>query len=65
MEYVAIIYNFNVDILPEAHKIAVSKNIAIRSHNVIYRFLEDIKNELNSRLPLKEVEEVTGKIKFL
>ena len=58
----AVIYNFNVDVLPEAAEEASKKNISIRPFNIIYRFLEDVKTELNSRVPPKEEEEVTGEL---
>lgn len=38
-----------------------SKNeISIRPHNVIYKLVDDIKKELNNRLPHIEAEEVIG-----
>lgn len=55
-----MIYNFNVGVLTEAAQIAAEKNISIRPFNIIYRLLEDVKAELNSRVPPKDEEEVIG-----
>ena len=58
-----MIYNFNVDVFPDAAGKASKKKISIRPFNVIYRFLEDVKAELNSRVPPSKVEEeVTGEL---
>ncbi|XP_065220188.1 translation initiation factor IF-2, mitochondrial [Planococcus citri] len=56
----AIVYSFNVGVLPDAQELANRSGIAIKHQNVIYHFLEDVKTEINSRLPPKEMEEVTG-----
>ncbi|XP_056641072.1 translation initiation factor IF-2, mitochondrial isoform X1 [Diorhabda sublineata] len=58
-----VIYAFNVD-LPLNLKARASK-VPIKHHNVIYKLIEDIKEELNSRLPLKEQEEILGEATVL
>lgn len=62
--HTAVVYNFNVNVLPDASQLAEEKNISIRPQNIIYRFLDDVRKEINSRLPEKEMEEVTGNEKM-
>lgn len=38
------------------------KDITIRSCNVIYKLIDDIKNEINMKLPFEDREEIIGKI---
>lgn len=65
LSVLALVYNFNVDVLPDAQNYANTNNVTIKHQNIIYRFLEDIKNEINLRLPPKEVEEIIGTTFFL
>ncbi|KAL1122340.1 hypothetical protein AAG570_003745 [Ranatra chinensis] len=50
----ALIFTFNTGILPEA------KTVRIKTHNVIYKLVDDLKSEISSLLPMREVEEVVG-----
>lgn len=52
-----VIYAFNVE-FPKSLRAKV--NVPVKEHNIIYKLVEDIKEELNKRLPPKEVEEVLG-----
>nr|CAD7574581.1 unnamed protein product [Timema californicum] len=54
----AIIYTFNVKIPDKLEALAKSKQVVIKQHNIIYRLVDDLKTEINSRLPLKPVEEI-------
>lgn len=56
----AIIYAFSVDSPPKA-----PKDVSIRSYDIIYRLIDDLKEELSSKLPPKEVEEVLGEATVL
>lgn len=38
-----------------------SENIKVHYHNVIYRLIDDLKMEINNKLPLITVEEEIGK----
>jgi translation initiation factor IF-2 len=57
----AIIYCFNVQVPVKVGELAKSCKISIRLHNVIYKLVDDLKKEISSQLPLKEVEELLGK----
>lgn len=57
-----VIYAFNVE-CPKS--VAEKTNVPIKQHNIIYKLVEDIKDELNKRIPLKEVEEVLGEATVL
>lgn len=50
-------------------QLAAKKGIKIKLHNIIYKFIEDLKDELNSRLPPSVVENTIGEsswtVKFL
>ncbi|KAL2712719.1 hypothetical protein V1478_017674 [Vespula squamosa] len=54
----AVIYQFNVNISSKIQKLAKIKDITIRSCNVIYKLIDDIKNEINMKLPFEDREEI-------
>ncbi|KFD57357.1 hypothetical protein M513_01868 [Trichuris suis] len=56
----AIVYCFNVSVDVKAQERADKNNVEIRHHNVIYKLVEDFKQELSSRLPLVQEELVVG-----
>lgn len=62
--FAAVVYSFNVEALVDAQNYANRGGIVIKYQNVIYHFLEDVKREINSRLPPKEMEEITGTYLF-
>lgn len=57
-----VIYAFNVDCVTN---ILDKTTVPIKKHNIIYKLVEDVKEELNKRLPPKEVEEVLGEATVL
>ena len=57
----AIIYCFNVQVPDKIKELAESHKISVRSHNVIYKLVDDLKKEISSKLPLKDVEDILGK----
>jgi translation initiation factor IF-2 len=57
----AIIYCFNVQVPDKVKELAELHKILIRSHNVIYKLVDDLKKEISSQLPLKDIEEILGK----
>lgn len=61
----AIIYAFNVDVPPNLKKSIEESNVVIKHFNVIYKLIDDIKEEINSRLPVKETEEILGEATVL
>ncbi|XP_047111095.1 translation initiation factor IF-2, mitochondrial isoform X1 [Schistocerca piceifrons] len=61
----AIIYGFNVSTLKKAQEMANSKKISIRHHNVIYKLIDDLKKEISTKLPEKEVEQTLGEANVL
>lgn len=46
-------------------KLADKKGIKIKLHNIIYKFIEDLKDELNSRLPPAVVETTIGEFSLI
>ncbi|XP_075223031.1 mitochondrial translation initiation factor 2 isoform X2 [Lycorma delicatula] len=61
----AIIYAFNVNTLPEAKELAMQKGTPIHNHNVIYKLIDDLKEEINKKLPLIDEEEIIGEADIL
>ncbi|KAH7941904.1 hypothetical protein HPB49_018450 [Dermacentor silvarum] len=55
-----IVYAFHVPVLGAASSAAEEGNVDIRSYNVIYHLVDDIKKELGKRLPLLDEDEVHG-----
>ncbi|KAL1416566.1 hypothetical protein MTO96_043394 [Rhipicephalus appendiculatus] len=55
-----VVYAFHVPVLGAAASAAEEGNVDIRSYNVIYHLVDDIKKELGKRLPLLDVDEVHG-----
>ncbi|CAG0881146.1 unnamed protein product [Cyprideis torosa] len=64
LEYAAlfggVIYTFNLK-TPNSTKVAaVTQRVSVKEHNVIYHLIDDIRKEINARLPLVDVEHVVG-----
>ncbi|XP_045537975.1 translation initiation factor IF-2, mitochondrial [Papilio machaon] len=61
----AVIYAFNVEcpttVAAEARRCAVT----VISHNVIYRLVDDIKQQISSRIPKRQEEEIIGEASVL
>eukprot|EP00088_Acartia_fossae_P039415 TRINITY_DN4102_c0_g1_i3.p1 TRINITY_DN4102_c0_g1~~TRINITY_DN4102_c0_g1_i3.p1 ORF type:complete len:762 (-),score=153.60 TRINITY_DN4102_c0_g1_i3:393-2633(-) len=60
-QFNAIIYAFNTTSASNIEKTAQSKNVSIRSFNVIYHMINDLKNEINDNMPEIENEDIVGK----
>jgi len=58
--FIAIIYPFNVGVMKNLQQEANKKKILIRPYNVIYKLIEDVKKEINKKLPPVDAEEVIG-----
>lgn len=61
----AIIYCFNVQVPDRIKELAESHKISVHSHNVIYKLIDDLKKEISSQLPLKDVDEILGEANVL
>lgn len=46
--------------MKDLQQVAKKKKISIRPYNVIYKLIDDVKQELNKRLPMVDAEEVIG-----
>lgn len=55
-----VIFGFSVKANDSIKKLADKKGIKIKLHNIIYKLIEDLKDELNSRLPPTVVETTIG-----
>ncbi|NXU82519.1 IF2M factor, partial [Xiphorhynchus elegans] len=60
-----VIYGFSVDANQSVKKLADKKGIKIKLHNIIYKLIDDLKEELNSRLPPAMVETTIGEASVL
>ncbi|XP_071453637.1 translation initiation factor IF-2, mitochondrial [Hetaerina americana] len=61
----AYIYGFNIPMPERIAKIARKKQVRVRMHNVIYRLVDDIKSEIQERLPPRQVEDILGEANVL
>ena len=52
---------FNVTASPEAETLAQERGVPMKMHSVIYKMLDDIKEELSGRLPPKEEHDIKGR----
>jgi len=55
-----VVYAFNVGTLKDAEENAKQNNIVIKQHNVIYKLIDDIKEDINNCLPPVEIEDIQG-----
>lgn len=62
--FIGLIYCFNVAVSDATIALAADSGVEIRYFNIIYRMIEDLKMELSKRLPLLEIEDITGKNNF-
>ncbi|XP_017776839.1 PREDICTED: translation initiation factor IF-2, mitochondrial isoform X2 [Nicrophorus vespilloides] len=60
-----IIYAFNSDCPPKCKDLADQNSVPIKHHNVIYKLVDDVKEEINDRLPPISYEEVIGEATVL
>ncbi|XP_013805284.2 translation initiation factor IF-2, mitochondrial isoform X1 [Apteryx mantelli] len=60
-----VVYGFSVKANETIKKVAAKKGIKIKLHNIIYQLIEDVKHELNSRLPPSVVENTIGEASVL
>jgi translation initiation factor IF-2 len=58
--FAGLIYAFNVSLPPKVKELAKQRGVTIKNHNVIYKLVDDIKEEITKRLPTKQVEESLG-----
>ncbi|XP_028676053.1 translation initiation factor IF-2, mitochondrial isoform X2 [Erpetoichthys calabaricus] len=56
-----IVYGFNVDVSKAVQQIAAKKGIQIKLHKVIYKLVDDLKEELCNKLPPTVEENEIGK----
>ncbi|XP_044763644.1 translation initiation factor IF-2, mitochondrial [Coccinella septempunctata] len=61
----AVIYAFNLDVPTHIQELAEKSEVPIKNFNVIYKLVDDVKDELNARVPPVEVEEVAGEATVL
>ncbi|RVE55305.1 hypothetical protein evm_000203, partial [Chilo suppressalis] len=54
----AVIYAFNVDSPPQVNVEAKRKNIPIKKYNIIYKLVDDVKDEISVRIPKRQEEEI-------
>ena len=58
----AIIYSFNVVISTQAKRVAARDNVSLRSYNVIYELIDNVKSELSELLAPEIKEVILGRV---
>ncbi|OAD60395.1 Translation initiation factor IF-2, mitochondrial [Eufriesea mexicana] len=61
----AIIYGFNVNANKKIEEEASKKGLSLRFYNVIYKLIDNIKEEIFEVLPQVDIKEITGEAKVL
>jgi translation initiation factor IF-2 len=61
----AIVIGFNTEADNQARLLAEQSNVIIKTFNIVYKLTEWLEEEVKTRKPKKEVDEVVGKIKVL
>ncbi|KAJ2942153.1 hypothetical protein O0L34_g11068 [Tuta absoluta] len=61
----AVIYAFNVDCGTPLAIEAKKKNIPVKHHNIIYKLVDDVKEEISARIPKRQEEEIIGEANVL
>lgn len=61
----ALIYAFNIGCPPQIQELAKTLGVIIKYHNVIYKLVDDVKEEINQRLPQKQVDDIIGEATVL
>lgn len=61
----AVIYAFNVDCPTPLVVEAKNKNIGLKKHNIIYKLVDDVKDEISARIPKRQEEEIIGEANVL
>lgn len=59
-----VIFGFSVKANESIKQLAAKKGIKIKIHNIIYKLVDDLKEELNSRLPPSVVENTIGEFSW-
>ncbi|KFO04848.1 hypothetical protein N312_09615, partial [Balearica regulorum gibbericeps] len=60
-----VVFGFSVKANESIKQLAAKKGVKIKLHNIIYKLIEDLKDELNSRLPPSVVENTIGEASVL
>ncbi|XP_066468023.1 translation initiation factor IF-2, mitochondrial isoform X2 [Tiliqua scincoides] len=60
-----VIYGFNVNANKSIQQLAAKKGIKVKIHNIIYRLVEDLYEELSSTLPCSVEEHIIGEAAVL
>ena len=61
----AIIYGFNVKVAGMSKKLADKEHVPVKLYNVIYQLSEDVRKEIEDRLPVDIVRNDLGRLKVL
>ncbi|XP_006616504.1 translation initiation factor IF-2, mitochondrial [Apis dorsata] len=61
----AIIYGFNVNATKQIKDEANKRDISLRFYNIVYKLIDNIKEEIYNILPEVDVEEILGEAKVL
>ena len=58
--YLFLLISFNIPVPDDIRKAASFKGVMIKEFNVVYALIDDLKDELSNKLPIKDVENHIG-----
>lgn len=61
----AIVYGFNVNMNKQIEAEVKKKGVTVCFYNIVYKFIDDVKERINSILPEVDVEDVIGEARVL
>ncbi|XP_033823823.2 translation initiation factor IF-2, mitochondrial, partial [Periophthalmus magnuspinnatus] len=59
------VYGFNVSVARSVQQVALQKGVPLRLHSVIYKLIEELKQELSQKLPPETLQTVLGEASVL
>lgn len=63
--FAGVIYGFNVGVSKPIQQMAAKKSVPVKMHKVIYKLIDDLKEELSNKLPPVVEENITGEASVL
>ena len=60
-DFGGFVYAFNAKVLEAAKSKAAEAGVAVKEFNIIYKLIDDLRDEISARMPVEDLEETLGK----